>query len=275
MIMDRLETTAAGTQSGDSATRRYTFTDALEQLPKFVEGMDLNVKFSKCDDYEASPEVAVLDAAGVDLVHGWIADPELKELLAEMAPNQGYNAMVEKAMNEAAPHFKEWLTQTASQLTFVGLFALQSHFQEGDIKMLFRNNHYSVLIKRKGTLWSLISDAGMSRESAVWESMVDVEGLASQVVDASFGESRRVTPPPPPLLGGGGGGYHNDGIQQGRVVDTRYSPAQQGPPNGGGKYGGGNQVAMGRQQRHRQQEEERRRRAARKKAKSDDCCATM
>ena len=273
LIMERLE---AGHAGGDSATRRYTFTDALDQLPKFIEGMDLNVKFFKVDDYEASKEVAVLDAAGVELVHGWIVDPEMTELVAEVKPNHSYNVMVEKAMSDQAPRFKEWLDNTASQLTFVGLFALQTHFHEGDIKMLFRNNHYSVMVKRNGTLWSLISDAGMSRSNAIWESVVDVEGQATQVVDANFGE-RRVTPPPMAHqhVGGGGGGH----IQTGRVVNGGgggyadvYTPVQPGPQGSRG----GTDYQPSRQEYHRQQEyDAQQRRRAKKKAKDDDCCVTM
>ena len=197
-ILERLDDHS--TQIGGSANVRHNSNDALEVLPKFVEGMDINVKFRKVDDYEASREVAVIDAAGVSLVHGWIIDDQEKDLLEETSPNMSYNVMIEKMLSEkGAPHFKQWIEDHRTQLTVAGLFALNADITEGGLKMFFRNNHYSVITKRKGVLFTLVTDAAMSRPAVVWESLQDVDGHASQFVDANFGERpRRVTPPVQP-----------------------------------------------------------------------------
>lgn len=42
---------------------------------------------------------------------------------------------------------EDFLTSSASQLTFFGLSQLQSQVKEGTLGVLFRNNHFSTLIK--------------------------------------------------------------------------------------------------------------------------------
>lgn len=44
---------------------------------------------------------------------------------------------------------QEFITSTASQLTEYGLLELLTTLNEGELCVLFRNNHFSTLLKRK------------------------------------------------------------------------------------------------------------------------------
>eukprot|EP01062_Namystynia_karyoxenos_P012658 TRINITY_DN14571_c0_g4_i1.p1 TRINITY_DN14571_c0_g4~~TRINITY_DN14571_c0_g4_i1.p1 ORF type:complete len:505 (+),score=157.77 TRINITY_DN14571_c0_g4_i1:107-1621(+) len=83
----------------------------------------------------------------------------------------------------AAEHF---LQSTAGQLTYTGLFELTSNVKEGELCVLFRNNHFSTLTKQHGQLYCLLTDVGYrDMPGAVWERLVTIDG-DMQVVDGAF-----------------------------------------------------------------------------------------
>eukprot|EP01032_Pedospumella_encystans_P011814 gene11814-13709_t len=47
----------------------------LNILPKLARGLDLNVIFSGVNKFEFTEEISVFDALGIQLLHGWICDP--------------------------------------------------------------------------------------------------------------------------------------------------------------------------------------------------------
>eukprot|EP00598_Pedospumella_elongata_P005000 CAMPEP_0184968484 /NCGR_PEP_ID=MMETSP1098-20130426/1537_1 /TAXON_ID=89044 /ORGANISM="Spumella elongata, Strain CCAP 955/1" /LENGTH=351 /DNA_ID=CAMNT_0027490103 /DNA_START=79 /DNA_END=1131 /DNA_ORIENTATION=- len=47
----------------------------LNILPKLARGLDLNVIFSGVNKFEFTEELSVFDALGIQLLHGWICDP--------------------------------------------------------------------------------------------------------------------------------------------------------------------------------------------------------
>lgn len=53
--------------------------DALSILPNLKVGLDVNVKFDSIHGFEPTKELAMFDLFNVDLVHGWIADPQVRE----------------------------------------------------------------------------------------------------------------------------------------------------------------------------------------------------
>ena len=44
--------------------------------------MDVNVRFTGIDSFEFTDEVAVFDLLGMQLVHGWLVDPQVPPLAA-------------------------------------------------------------------------------------------------------------------------------------------------------------------------------------------------
>ena len=89
----------------DAGAVGQALEDAIAVLPKLQRGLDLNLRFTAIDAYEYTSEMAVFDLLGIQLVHGWLVDPQDKgavEVLgaAGMSYNQatieqcGYRALL-------------------------------------------------------------------------------------------------------------------------------------------------------------------------------------
>ncbi|CAI5503102.1 unnamed protein product, partial [Closterium sp. Naga37s-1] len=70
-----------------------------------------------------------------------------------------------------------FLNDTASQLTYHGLFSLQEGVKENQLCVFFRNNHFSTLFKRTNHIYLLVTDQGyLNQPGVVWERLGQVEG---------------------------------------------------------------------------------------------------
>lgn len=115
---------------------------------------------------------------------------------------------------------QRFLQSTGTQLTYAGLFKLSETLQPGSLCALFRNSHFSVLYRRpdisvpsrpqaieggttdaeigqtksrlpQATLFQLVTDQALLHErNAVWESLEDVDGAASQFYDSRLQPAR-------------------------------------------------------------------------------------
>lgn len=175
--------------------------DGIAIFHKLQTGLDVNVKFSGVKDFEYTPECIVFDLLGIDLYHGWLIDPQQDELVRATA-GLGYNQLVEKIIKQKSSTdeasvsealvAEQFLERSASQLTYYGLVELGSRLRDGELCVLFRNNHFSTLCKQKGHLYQLVTDQGFLNESdVVWQSLENVEGDC-RFVDADFCPMRRV-----------------------------------------------------------------------------------
>ncbi|XP_065306906.1 ubiquitin carboxyl-terminal hydrolase MINDY-2-like isoform X1 [Dermacentor albipictus] len=176
--------------------------DAIAILPKLQTGLDVNVRFTGVKDFEYTPECIVFDLLRIPLYHGWLLDPECPEILAAVG-NCSYNQLVERIIINKSSTKPELVTEallaeaflerTASQLTYHGLCELNSTVTEDELCVLFRNNHFITLHKRKDRLYQLVTDQGFLNEpDVVWESLINVEG------DGQFADSDFVVNPPKP-----------------------------------------------------------------------------
>lgn len=48
----------------------------MNVLPKLKSGLDVNILFDTIHGFEPTPELALFELFHVDLVHGWIVDPQ-------------------------------------------------------------------------------------------------------------------------------------------------------------------------------------------------------
>uniref|UniRef100_A0A6N2KVR9 MINDY deubiquitinase domain-containing protein n=1 Tax=Salix viminalis TaxID=40686 RepID=A0A6N2KVR9_SALVM len=70
-----------------------------------------------------------------------------------------------------------FLKNSASQLTFYGLFCLQDGLKERELCVFFRNNHFSTMFKYNGELYLLATDQGyINQPDLVWEKLNEVNG---------------------------------------------------------------------------------------------------
>jgi hypothetical protein len=115
--------------------------------------------------FEFTQELAIFDLLDVPLYHGWLSEPS-DAVTHPVVSECTYNQLVEMAINDitsedsvkvnAAYVAQQFLEQTASQLTYHGLYELNHAIKEGELCVFFRNNHFNTLLKRKVTNKSLI-----------------------------------------------------------------------------------------------------------------------
>ncbi|PIA16211.1 DUF544-domain-containing protein [Coemansia reversa NRRL 1564] len=211
-----------GRESGTPPADQVTMI--LSLLPTMNKGLDVDLQFSHIYGFAATPPVQLFRAFGVDLVHGWVVDPDSESHIASLLSSEcrnSYEGAVEfilssdelsngQVVNQdtvsmalrSTPELSEsqqetvcraialndWLTTTATQLTPCGLRLLTSRLPVGSLCVLFRNNHFSTIFKHKSdTLLLLCTDDVVAGDSRiVWESLCDVHQASSQFLDSEF-----------------------------------------------------------------------------------------
>ncbi|CAL9691038.1 unnamed protein product [Knipowitschia caucasica] len=188
-----LSVTPREKSQGEELNFQQNISDVMSVLPKLCTGLDVNVRFTGVSDFEFTPECIVFDLLDIALYHGWLLDPQSPEAVAAVG-KLSYNQLVEKIIDckhssdsskvSQGLAAEQFLDSTASQLSYHGLCELTSKVTEGEICVLFRNNHFSTMVKTQGHLYLLVTDQFLS-ESVVWESLHNVEGDGN-FCDADF-----------------------------------------------------------------------------------------
>lgn len=183
-------------EAGQRLNYEKTVFDALVLFPSLQTGLDVNVRFTDVSAFEFTSVLGVFDLFEISLYHGWLVDPRDVEL-ASIVGDRTYNRLVEEIIHLKASANPDdvqkglladnFLQQTASQLTYHGLEELASTLIEGQLAVLFRNNHFCTVTKNEGQIYVLVTDMGLLNEpNVVWEALCDVDGN-TRFVDASFG----------------------------------------------------------------------------------------
>ncbi|XP_057811898.1 uncharacterized protein LOC131026143 [Salvia miltiorrhiza] len=72
---------------------------------------------------------------------------------------------------------RNFMKNSASQLTVYGLFCLQDQVKERELCVFFRNNHFNTMFKYEGELYILATDQGyLNQPDLVWEKLNEVNG---------------------------------------------------------------------------------------------------
>jgi hypothetical protein len=78
---------------------------------------------------------------------------------------------------EEGEQIRNFMKNSASQLTFCGLFRLQEGLKERELCVFFRNNHFCTMFKYEGELYLLATDQGyLNQPDLVWEKLNEVNG---------------------------------------------------------------------------------------------------
>jgi ubiquitin carboxyl-terminal hydrolase MINDY-1/2 len=121
----------------------------------------------------------------------WIVPPHLLPLEAGKEKNarvedRGKSVAGSSLFVENAPFIQAFLDEHRSMMTFNGLSLLHQTLEDDEISVLFYNNHFSVLRKNKGRLFTLVTDEGYLRAvSVMYEGLNDIDGNTS-FYDAKF-----------------------------------------------------------------------------------------
>ncbi|KAG2202398.1 hypothetical protein INT47_008869 [Mucor saturninus] len=189
---------------------RHNLDTALSILPNLKTGLDVNVQFDSIHGFEPTAELAMFDLFNVDLVHGWVADPQDIETF-DIVVNKckSYNQTVEFIVqaNEISSRIRqepftlaeeeklhegyiatEFLNNTATQLTYFGLELLLDSIPVDTLCVLFRNNHFSTVYRHpQSGLYMLVTDSGLVLErTIIWESITDVDQGSSGFFNGNF-----------------------------------------------------------------------------------------
>ncbi|KAA8915346.1 hypothetical protein TRICI_002508 [Trichomonascus ciferrii] len=170
--------------------------EVLALLPKLVTGMNINVRFN--GSFDDTAEMSLFRLYDVDVVHGWICDPEDPEydLIDQVGSYDEAQSTILKdneesgqneEMHTKAEAVKHFMQLNATQLTTYGLQFLRDLLSEDSPAVLFRNDHFATIYKHNGTLYTLVADQGYKHEkSMVWQSLTSVNGASDAFYTSSF-----------------------------------------------------------------------------------------
>ncbi|GAB7362424.1 hypothetical protein MBLNU230_g2746t1 [Neophaeotheca triangularis] len=160
--------------------------------------------------FEETKEMELYSTFSIPLLHGWttpkgtpaytafersaptfedaqniqFALPDLEQKLETVGLSEQETQQLQDIQT-----IKQFLTNWPTQLTDHGLNSINTSLRPGQIAILFRNDHFSTIYKepRHGALMTLVTDAGYSSHAEiVWESLVDVNGAASELFSGDF-----------------------------------------------------------------------------------------
>merc|ERR1719242_7221 len=138
--------------------------ECVKLFPKLEEGLDINTKFSDACDFVENPGYRMFSHYGFKLFHGWVVDPNHKEL-HKLINNKSYDETIDFLISDAKEYEKEivrkFLTESATQLTSYGLLRLYALMDEDVLAILFRNNYFSTIVKHAGIVYELVTEEGI------------------------------------------------------------------------------------------------------------------
>lgn len=98
----------------------------------------------------------------------------------------GYTSSGEYGSQEQASLARGWFAKNWSQITQDGVTQLESLIRENEVAVIFRNNHFSTLIKHGGKLYTLMSAAAYSEVPRYVFQRVEVRSQDYGAFDGSF-----------------------------------------------------------------------------------------
>lgn len=172
------------------AAESFEIDSVLQLLPTLIHGLDVNIKFDYINSMEFTSTLHVFDALRCRLYHGWCYDPQDIETAAvfkSLSYNQVINELIEyKSANEGELDEKTiargeiieaFMKASGSQLTFTGLTSLHEQMHDGDLAVLYRNQHFSTIIKKNDHIYTLVTDEGYQFIfDVVWERLESIDG---------------------------------------------------------------------------------------------------
>ncbi|XP_009772020.1 uncharacterized protein [Nicotiana sylvestris] len=155
--------------SGSSGGRRHdtdepeTFNSSIDDDEPIYEGEDCILE-SATTSYQSREPMYEGEVVLAEQVNGGSTD----------VPETIVNDEITQREGELVRNF---LKNSASQLTIFGLFSLQEGLKERELCVFFRNNHFNTMFKFEGELYILATDQGYINQSdLVWEKLNEVNG---------------------------------------------------------------------------------------------------
>ena len=189
--------------TNQTSDHHWHMEELLNTLNRFQYGMDVNPKFTAgVTGVEYTQNMSAFDLLQVTLLHGWLIDPETEQRVSSIVQNKTYNECLDlfflepttsdttdgnstnpttttttTATNEDALLVQDFINNSSTQLTQYGLEALHDFMTDGQLVILFRNNHFSTMTKHANQLYLLVTDLGYANyPHVIWETFHDISG---------------------------------------------------------------------------------------------------
>lgn len=235
--------------TGMNVNPRYIPSDAIREA--FQHTSLTHLDSSERDKlipgtFEGTHEMSLYATFKIPLIHGWLpftSDPAYEaldrqarsyedaqnllfreeELDSKLSSPNGLNHS-EQELYQDLITIKQFLAESATQLTAWGIQVIEKAMKPGGFAILFRNDHFSTVYCHPQTkqLVTIVTDYGYrSHEEVVWESLVDINGERTQYLSGDFrvvGSADN---------SGGFGGYSQENGGEWQTVDDRRGRSRQ------------------------------------------------
>ncbi|KAK4400609.1 Ubiquitin carboxyl-terminal hydrolase MINDY-2 [Sesamum angolense] len=177
--LDEMRDCASSSKARDSSFSLTTTKD-LDSSSDRVHKIGMPETFtSSVDDGEPiyEGEECVMESGNV--VYGnrepvYEGEVVLAEQVDKGCKDDGFKDRLSVKQGELIRNF---VNNSASQLTVYGLFCLQDKVKEHELCVFFRNNHFNTMFKYEGALYILVTDQGyINQPDLVWEKLNEVNG---------------------------------------------------------------------------------------------------
>ena len=142
-------------------------------MQRFYDGLFVEPIHDVIDGFASSEDAALFALANVKVVHGWLMDFESEkgEDLQNLRTQSYSELQVAATMGDEQPKMSaaaaEFLKNSQTQLTELGLMVLSTELQDHEYMVMFRNNHFSVVVADKGKLYTLVTDVAFTQRNDV------------------------------------------------------------------------------------------------------------
>ena len=166
-------------KSSQLLTLLKSISPHMPDISHLVRGCDINPYFSGCADFRDPPKF--LKDLSIPMLHAMLPDPSTKTF--NIVSNLDYDSLTLRLTEPPTDENKEslrimteWWTEIQPQVTHLGLETIEVGMREGDLAVFFRANHFSVLYKTLGRVFSLVTDTGFTGTPHVWQTLPNKRG---------------------------------------------------------------------------------------------------
>ncbi|WOL18156.1 ubiquitin carboxyl-terminal hydrolase MINDY-2 [Canna indica] len=111
LVAERLIDSNSNVQDKDDGyvnNQQQNISDAIDLLPRLATGIDVNLHFTKINDFEFTRECAIFDLLDIGLYHGWIIDPQDTDTAAAIG-SKSYNTLVAELVDHEARRSERYI----------------------------------------------------------------------------------------------------------------------------------------------------------------------
>lgn len=197
---------------GDLYAFLVTLHTGMNVNPRFVpaESMLQSNDEELPGSFEDTREMKLYSTFAIPLIHGWLPhrhemayqafqrtaqsyedaqNVQFREDELEQKLKSGELTSESQSLLNDVTTIKQFFTYWPTQLTAHGLDVINKYMKPGQIAILFRNDHFSMLYRepRSSRLMTLVTDAGYAtHDEIVWESLVDINGSSAEWYSGDF-----------------------------------------------------------------------------------------